>query len=216
MLKNKFGENYWSEYYSAPEEMDNVMNAKEHAAYIKAIFDLEQIDVNSVMDWGFGMGKLFYQVLKVFKPFEAFGIEPSSFIFDKTAPVIEKNRYTPKVKLLNCDLLTWSEKNFLKKPVDLGLCTSVWQYIETEDLKKIIPEMAKSCRYLYLSVPTDIEYQYQINELAFHDQLAIHRTKLEYYNLIRPYFTFVSSRLLESKIVVKENDGYFNDHLFRF
>ena len=45
-----FGQEYWDVNYADPEEMDNIVNAKEHADYLKAIMGLEYVDISSVID----------------------------------------------------------------------------------------------------------------------------------------------------------------------
>ena len=57
-----FSKEYWDVNYADPEEMDNIVNAKEHAQYLKAIIGLEYVDISSVVDLGFGLGFLFEEV----------------------------------------------------------------------------------------------------------------------------------------------------------
>ena len=211
-----FAKDYWDTNYAEPEEMDNIVNAKEHAAYIKAILALESIDVSSVIDLGFGLGVLFKEVLKTFKPYRAYGIEPSAHPFS----VVSKKKLaveSTKIKLENIDLVTWAETETKKEiTYDLGLCTSVFQYLSDDEMKIVLPVMAKRIRFLYFSVPTNLELQKQISDLEFKDEYAIHRTRESYLKLIGPHFTFVSSRLLESKKHFNETNSPFNDYLFRF
>ncbi len=217
--KNKsegFGVEYWETNYAEPEEMDNIVNAKEHAAYIKAIMGLESIDVSSVIDLGFGLAVLFKEVLKTFKPYRAHGIEPSEHPF-KLVSGKKLAVESTKIKLENIDLVTWASTRPKKEMTfDLGLCTSVFQYLSDEEMKVVLPVMAKRIRFLYFSVPTNLELQKQISDLEFKDEYAIHRTRESYLALIRPHFTFVSSRLLESKVHFDETNSPFNDYLFRF
>lgn len=211
-----FGKDYWDTNYAEPEEMDNIVNAKEHAAYMKAIFALESIDVSSVIDLGFGLGVLFKEVLRTFKPYRAHGIEPSQHPFE----LVSKKKLaveSTKLTLENCDLVSWTKKPEKKQNTfDLGLCTSVFQYLSDEDIAAVIPVMAQRIRFLYFSVPTNLELQKQIEDLEFKDEYAIHRTRERYLELISPHFTFVSSRLLESKKHFDETTSPFNDYLFRF
>ena len=76
--------------------------------------------------------------------------------------------------------------------------------------------MSKSVKYLYFSVPTDLELKRQRQELDFHDRFAISRTKSQYRKMIKDHFTIISSRLLESKHFVAEEDSPFSDLLFRY
>lgn len=212
-----FSKEYWEVNYAEPEEMDNIINAREHAAYLKAIFALEAVDISSIIDLGFGLGILFEEVLKTFIPYRAHGIEPSKFIYDQVVKRDIRPAESTKLVLENTDLVSWSEKEMKRDRIfDLGLCTSVLQYLSDEEIKIIMPVIAKRVRYLYLSVPTDLELKIQIEEVKFKDEYAIHRTKACYLKLIRPHFTFISSRLLESKIHHEDDSSSFTDLLFRF
>ena len=212
-----FSKEYWDVNYSEPEEMDNIVNAKEHAEYIKAILGLEYVDISSVIDLGFGLGILFKEVLKTFKPYRAHGIEPSKHAFDVVSRKKLTNIESTKVALENIDLVTWAKKETKReKTFDLGLCTSVFQYLSDEEISLVLPVMAKRIRYLYFSVPTNLELKRQVSDLEFKDEYAIHRTREKYLELIRPHFTFISSRLLESKVHFNDETTYFTDLLFRF
>lgn len=213
-----FPKEYWDVNYESPYEMDNIVNAKEHAAYMQALFNLEYLEIESVIDLGFGLGHLFEEVLKTFNPYRAYGIEPSEFPYNEVKNRgIAPNKST-KMVLDNIDLVTWAQKKDVKstKAFDLGLCTSVFQYLTDEEMKLVLPIMAKRIRFLYFSVPTDIEYKRQIEEVDFKDEYAIHRTKEKYFKLISPHFAFISSRMLESKIHFDETTTHFTDLLFRF
>ncbi len=212
-----FTKDYWDVNYESPEEMDNIVNAKEHAEYMRAIFALESIDISSVIDLGFGLGILFKEVLKTFKPYRAFGIEPSLYPFELVSKKKLTNIESTKLTLVNCDLVTWALSEPKKEQTfDLGICTSVFQYLSDEEIKVVLPILAQRIRYLYFSVPTDLELKRQVSELEFKDEYAIHRTREKYAKLIRPYFTFISSRLLESKVHFDEETSHFTDLLFRF
>ncbi len=213
-----FSKEYWDVNYATPEEMDNIVNAKEHALYIQALFNLEYLEIESVIDLGFGLGFLFQEVLKTFNPYRAYGIEPSQFPYQEVVKRGIAPNDSTKLILDNIDLVTWSQKKDTKvdKIFDLGLCTSVFQYLSDDEIKIIMPVLAKRVRYLYFSVPTDEELKRQINEVEFEDKYAIHRKKEKYYKLIAPHFTFISSRMLESKIHFDESTTHFTDLLFRF
>ena len=58
-----FDRKYWEENYSQPFTMDGIGNAKEHAKYLKAFFELEQVDISSIADFGFGYGYLFQKTM---------------------------------------------------------------------------------------------------------------------------------------------------------
>lgn len=213
-----FSKEYWDVNYSEPEEMDNIVNAKEHAAYMEALFKLEYVDISSVIDLGFGLGILFKEVLRTFKPYRAYGIEPSKHPFELVSKKKLTNIESIKLNIENIDLLTWAKKKQPKdeKIFDLGLCTSVFQYLSDEEIEFILPIMAKRIRYLYFSVPTNLELKRQIEDLEFKDEYAIHRTREKYLKLLKPHFTFISSRLLESRVHFTEESTHFTDLLFRF
>lgn len=212
-----FSKDYWDVNYADPEEMDNIVNAREHAAYMKSIFALEGVDISSVIDLGFGLGILFEEVLKTFNPYRAHGIEPSKHAYDLVAKKDIRPNESTKLVMENTDLVSWSEKIMKREKIfDLGLCTSVLQYLSEEEINIIMPVLARRIRYLYLSVPTDLELKRQIEDVKFRDEYAIHRTREKYLKLIRPHFTFISSRLLESKIHFDTDTSNFTDLLFRF
>jgi hypothetical protein len=212
-----FEEEYWTVNYADLDEMDNIVNAREHAAYMKSIFALESVDISSVIDFGFGLGILFEEVMKAFVPYRAHGIEPSKHAFDLVAKKDISPAESTKLALENIDLVTWAEKEMKRERIfDLGICTSVLQYLSDEEIKKVMPILARRVRYLYLSVPTDLELKRQIEEVEFHDQYAIHRSREKYLKFIHPYFSIISSRLLESKIHFDEDSSHFTDLLFRF
>lgn len=211
-----FPKEYWDVNYEEPDEMDNIVNAKEHAEYLRALFNLQSIEIQSIVDLGFGLGVLFKEILKNFKPYRALGIEPSEYPFKLVQS--KKWIHNPefKLKLLNIDLLTWAKSSNEKDKVfDLGICTSVLQYLSDEEIKEVLPLLSKKIRFLYFSVPTNLEYKRQIEDLEFHDQYAIHRTQEEYLDMIRPHFAIVSSRLLESRVHFNEESTPFSDLLFR-
>ncbi len=212
-----FSEDYWSVNYAEPEEMDNIVNAREHASYMKAIFALHAVDINSVIDLGFGLGVLFQEVLNTFVPYRAHGIEPSVFAYNHVVSKDINPAESTKFVLENIDLVSWAQKEMKRERIfDLGLCTSVLQYLSDEEIKTVMPVLARRVRYLYLSAPTDLELKRQIEDVEFHDQYAIHRSKEKYLKFICPHFTIISSRLLESKIHFDEDSTSFSDLLFRF
>jgi hypothetical protein len=100
--------------------------------------------------------------------------------------------------------------------IDLGICTSVFQYLTDKELKEALPIISKRIKYLHLTVPTDVELGRQVSELEFKDEYAIHRTREQYQKLLKPHFTFVSARVLESKHYFNEDTTAFTDLLYRF
>ena len=155
-------------------------------------------------------------MLRAFKPHMVVGIEPSPYAFKKVK--LDKLRPVPStdLKLFEEDLVTWCRTNRRGNKFDLGICTSVFQYISDKDLKEILPILAQRIKYLYLTVPTDVELGRQVSELEFKDEYAIHRSRDKYQKLLRPHFTFVSARVLESKHCFNEETTHFTDLLYRF
>lgn len=211
-----FDKKYWDKNYSDPMSMDGIGNAKEHVRYLEAYLKIEHVDVSTIVDLGFGYGHLFREMLRTFKPYRAVGIEPSPYAFKKVKPEKLKPVSSTDLKLYEEDLITWCRTKRKENTFDLGICTSVFQYISDKDLKEIIPILAKRIKYLYLTVPTDIELKRQISELEFKDEYAIHRSREKYQKLLRPHFTFISSRILESKSHFDDESTSFTDLLYRF
>jgi SAM-dependent methyltransferase len=211
-----FDKKYWDKNYSEPMSMDGIGNAKDHALYLKSYLAIEHVDIGSIVDLGFGYGHLFREMLRTFLPHTALGIEPSSYAFKKAKPDKWRPVQSTQLQLVQQDLLDWCLEKRKYEPFDLGVCTSVLQYIQTKDLKEIFPVLAKRVKYLYLTVPTDQELKRQIEELEFKDEYAIHRSQDQYYKLLRPHFTFISSRILESKVYFNEETTAFTDLLYRF
>jgi SAM-dependent methyltransferase len=212
----KFDKSYWDKNYSEPMSMDGIGNARDHVRYLKSYLALEHVDVSSIVDLGFGYGHLFREMLKAFIPHTAVGIEPSPYAFKKARLDKLRPASTTDLKLFEEDLLTWCRSKRKELVFDLGLCTSVFQYLEDRELKEIIPVLARRIKYLYLTVPTDRELSRQVSELDFKDEYAIHRSRHKYQKLLRPYFTFVSARVLESKHHFDEESTPFTDLLYRF
>eukprot|EP01083_Nonionella_stella_P280059 952527_1 len=85
---NGFPKDYWEANYDEPDTMDAICNANEHADYIRALFALEQIEVASLADLGFGMGHLTCAFIRSLKPSRVIGIEPSEHVFETAASKI--------------------------------------------------------------------------------------------------------------------------------
>lgn len=213
-----FSEEYWRENYADADDMDGIANAHHHAEALKNLFTLELIDISSVIDFGFGLGHLFEEMLKAFIPYRAYGLEPSAHAYDQVVSRAIAPVESTKLKLEKIDLLTWAQRQTPhSKRFDLGLCTSVFQYLTDQEIELVLPVMAQKVKYLYFSVPTDKELKRQREELEFHDHYALKRSRSFYLKALRPHFTIVSSRLLESKVHFPDPDeSFFTDYLFRF
>jgi trans-aconitate methyltransferase len=215
-MMSNFDRQYWKKNYSDPMSMDGIGNAKEHVRYLKSYFAVEHVDVSTIVDLGFGYGHLFREMMRAFIPHTAVGIEPSEYAFKKAKPDKWRPVESTDLKLIQEDLLSWCRKKRRPTTFDLGICTSVFQYLKTADLEEILPILSQRIRFLYLTVPTNVELKRQIEELEFKDEYAIHRTREEYKKLIFPHFTFISSRILESKHFYNEETTPFTDLLYRF
>lgn len=215
-LTKGFDKKYWTENYSEPTSMDGIGNAKDHARYIKAFFQLEMVDISSVVDLGFGYGYLFQKVLKEFIPYKAMGIEPSRYAFDRASKRKLKPVESTNLTLLNEDLMSWCKrKSSSKLSFDLGICTSVFQYIENKELEITIEILSKRIKFLYLSVPTDFELKRQVEDIGFDDKYAIKRSRAYYRKALSKHFTNISSRIWESKEFFSEETTQFTDLLYR-
>lgn len=215
--KSGFSDRYWEVNYSESDEMDGIGNAREHAEYLKHLFALEFIDISSVLDLGAGLGHLFEAVLKTFIPYKAMAIEPSDYAYRALNSRSLKPAASTRLELHQMDMLTWASKGGkFNKHFDLTLCTSVLQYLEDDEIDQVLPVLAERTKYLYLTVPTDIELARQREDLDFDDQYAISRTRAFYQRKLKPHFTFVGHRLLESKVHFDERSTFFTDLLYRF
>lgn len=213
-----FSSIYWEENYSEPESMDGIGNASLHADYLQSLLAVELIDISSIIDLGFGPGVLFEEMLKRFIPYLAHGIEPSSYIYDQVIKRDLRPVESTQLTLENIDMLSWamSKKKIHQKVFDLGICTSVLQYLSEDEIAQVLPIIAKRVKYLYFSVPTDKELDRQVEEVEFHDRHAYRRSRDWYVKMISPHFTCVSMRVLESKVHADEDSTLFRDLFFRF
>lgn len=222
-----FSDEYWKENYSSPLEMDNVGNRKLHINYIKSFLALEYTDISSIADYGFGLGYLFLEAIKTFKPYRAYGLEPSETAFikgEKRLINFQTNKLpSMKLKLEKIDLLDWAQRYREERPkytkhkaYDLGFCTSVFQYLSDDEILLVSEELAHANKIIYFSVPTDNELKKQREEVEFTDRFAIRRSREKYIELMSKHFTFVGNRFLESKIHYNEETTPFSELLFRF
>jgi hypothetical protein len=122
------------------------------------------------------------------------------------------------IKKYSCTIKQTTLENFkeqeLSKPLDLGICNSIFQYIPSSKISFVFSKLSRLCRYLYFSVPTQVDYDYMKSELDFIDPYAQVRDKKFYLKNMKPHFTIVSLNLLESKIHTKES-GFLYE-FFRF
>lgn len=211
-----FSSDYWELNYAEPETMDGIYNARRRALALKALLDSEYVEVNSLIDIGFGLGVLFKELINLFVPENVVGLEPSAHVFNQVRRTQLTDVETIHIQLHRKDLLQWCQMESNPARFDLGVCTSVFQYLSDFEIRKALPILAQRVYFLYFSVPTDKELKFQSEELDFHDAYAIGRSKEEYRALFQPHFTFVSNRVLESKAFFDETTSHFTDYLYRF
>ena len=211
--ENGFSEEYWVDNYSDPESMDCIGNVKEHFNYLSSLFSLEMIEIRSMVDLGFGLGAMIKEGRKKLSITRVCGVEPSPHAFE----IMQnwKKKYGIKnVTLKNMGMVEWLEK--AKGRYDLGLCNSVLQYLTTKEMEVAIPLLAKRVKYLYLTVPTDLELDFQIRDHQFKDYYAQRRSRSFYQKVLKRDFTFISNRLLESRHFFDEETTLFTNLLYRF
>lgn len=215
MKKTYIDNQYWNENYAEPDLMDGVYNAKEHLIYIKSIFDLEEVTIKSIVDLGFGLGHIFEQIPHYLKPYKLVGVEPSLSAFNQVSIKSEVLQGI-KFRLYNETIQDWiGRKDRFNQQFDLGICNSVLQYLCDDELSETLDGLAQKVKYLYLSIPTNIEYKRQREEFGFVDQYAYKRSKSFYMKLLKKNYTIVSSRLLESKVYFDDRSSNFSEYLFR-
>jgi hypothetical protein len=205
-----FEEDYWKQIYGNLSLMDCVSNAREYARYIHSLMELIKLRVTRLADFGFGLGYLVCETVKLLKPIDIYLLEPSQYAFHKLKDADWIHNY----KIIKDNIRL---EKFKVPPLtfQLGLCNSIFQYIDDKHIEKVTKKLAKSVLYLYFSVPTIEEYNQMYKENKFQDPWAIQRKSKFYKELLNEYFTFVSWRFLESKFHVTEEVSMFDDELFR-
>ncbi|PJZ70711.1 SAM-dependent methyltransferase [Leptospira perolatii] len=194
-----FESSYWKEIYGSGIDVDASFNAKEHANYMKSVFELMQLQIYSVADFGFGKGILLKEVVKALRPSRVFAIDPSEEMIDAMA--LQKWIHSYNLSFLHSTIQDLDSKYFIGSPFDLGICNSVVQYVEDSDIKPIFEKLHKIVKYLYFSVPTNKDYDRMKKEIFFVDPYAHARSRRFYEKVILKYFRRVSFNLLESRLV---------------
>lgn len=211
-----FGEDYWALNYARPEHMDGIGNAAEHARYLKAYFEVEHVTVESYVEIGFGFGVQLREMLHLFAPSSALALDPSPFAQERISELQLDPYDRISIEIRRQSLQDWCSRPDGDELWDLGVCMSVFQYIPDDELLACIPVLGSRLQFLYLTVPTDIELQRQAQEAGFVDEYAIHRSQDWYWEALSNDFTFISSRVLESRHYFDETDTQLTDLLFRF
>lgn len=197
--------------------MDGVFNAVHHARYIRAAFEVLGSAPESVIDFGFGTGHLLAAVGKELAAYRVSGIEPSPVMFGEgSRRVTEAVAPLKRLALEQVDLASWCARpDHAKRRFELGLCTSVLQYLTDEELEAVIPVLAERVKWLYFTVPTTTELRWMREDDDFVDRWAIERTREDWRAWVRPHFEVVGLRLLESRSRVELDRTPFTDHLYR-
>lgn len=191
--------------------IDGIHNAKEHAKYLKSVLELGEIQVTSIGDFGFGKGILLKEMAREFKPKRIIAIDPSKEANDK----LKKQNWLQKFSFsIGCTTLEELNESKIKKPLDLGICNSIFQYIPNGKVSYAFEKLSRICRYVYFSVPTKADYDYMKKELDFIDPYANIRNKNFYLKNMSRHFSIVSLNLLESKVYTRES-GFLYE-FFRF
>ena len=212
-----FPADYWEANYSHPELMDGIQNAASHADYLSAFFALSQVEIRSLADFGFGPAVMLRAMIERFRPYKVIAIEPSSWAFQRVLAHPLSGPTNMRVALEQTDLVSWARHpDHPRRRADLGICTSVLQYLGDSEILEVLPVLSRRVRFLYLTVPTDIDLDRQIAEEQFHDPWAIRRSREVYRAWLAPHFAFVSSRILESRTHYNDRSTPCDELLFRF
>lgn len=210
LISMSLEKDYFDKIYAKTELIDGDYNAKSHARYLFQILSLVEANVNSVADYGFGKGKLLYETIKLFRPSKVMALDSSEYAYEE----LKKQKWVRDWKL-DLQHKELSEIVPPKKAFDLGICNSVLQYVQDEDLEPILERISYSCRFVYLHVPSREDYEKLKLQVDFKDPWAKKRPHRIYEDLVLRYFTRVSWGLLESKTLVDEQMSPFFDSLYR-
>jgi len=209
MSQKSFDQKYFLTIYNKDDTIDGDFNAKEHAHYLKSLFELQGYHPTRIFDYGFGKGTLLKEVSKKLGATYVGGCDVSLYAYDK----LKKKNWTQGWKLKVGNIY---EMPIPKKPYHLGLCNSVLQYLKKDEIKKAIDLMSKSCHYVYLHVPTKEDYKILRSDLKFEDAYAYQYPDKFYKALLKEHFHFVGWGLLESKKFHQHKNSIFTDSIYRF
>ncbi|TGL62559.1 class I SAM-dependent methyltransferase [Leptospira jelokensis] len=207
----EFGSEYWSEIYGNGLDVDGSYNAKQHAEYLKSLFQLMEIPVYKIADFGFGKGILLREMVKAFSPVKVFAVDASKEAFEELKKKDWVKR-SDKFHIYHESLETLVLPKLEKEPVELGICNSVIQYLPENQIPSVLEKMAKYCNYLYFTVPTNEDYAVMKQEMSFVDPYAFSRTKKKYRKWIARDFEIVGYNLLQSKWLGEKG---FKEDFFR-
>jgi ubiquinone/menaquinone biosynthesis C-methylase UbiE len=202
----EFSKKYFQKMYPKDGYIDGDFNAREHANYLKALFDLMEIEGKSLIDFGFGKGELLYRVSKVFDSEKVEAVDVSDFAHQE----IKKKAWSKEWKLHHKPIHEISGRGIF----DLGLCNSVLQYVDDDLVEVSLQRMAEKTKFLYFHVPTSEDYLVLKKVLDFKDPYAKQRPKAFYEKFTAKYFTVVAWGVLESKFNGRKGTP-FTDSFYR-
>ncbi|MCW7492670.1 class I SAM-dependent methyltransferase [Leptospira sp. 2 VSF19] len=207
----KFDGTYWSDIYGNGLDVDGSYNAKQHAEYLKSLFQLMEIPVYRMADFGFGKAILLREMVKTFSPVKVYAVDASKEAYEdlKKKDWVKKS---DKFHIYHESLETLKLPKLEKDPVELGICNSVIQYLPDSMIPNVLEKMAKYCNYLYFTVPTNEDYAVMKEEMKFTDPYAFSRSKKKYRKWISRDFEIVGYNLLQSKWLGEKG---FKEDFFR-
>jgi trans-aconitate methyltransferase len=202
--KKAFEREYWGEMYLEDEEsvIDGLFNAKGHARYAKALFKFMELEVRSLGDFGFGLGVLLKEFVKVFQPKQIIAIDPSHFCVQKL--VKKKWIQNQNIAIVRSNFHDFDTSHLEENPLDLVIVNSVLQYFPNKDFEFQVSRLSKICRYLYITLPTKKDYKKMRKDFDFTDPYAYERDVQYYRKAFQKHFDIVSYNLMESKLRVED------------
>jgi len=207
----KFETEYWKEIYGSGLDVDGSYNAKQHAAYLHSLFQLMEISVYKIADFGFGKGILLREFVKTFAPVKVYAVDASeeAYLDLQKKDWVKKSE---KYEVYHSSLEEFTLKKLEKEPVDLAICNSVLQYLPEQVLPDVVEKIAKYSNYLYFTVPTKVDYDEMRKEMKFTDPYAFERSQKYYRKLLTRDFEVVGYNLLQSKWLGEKG---FKEEFFR-
>lgn len=206
-----FESDYWVEIYGNGLDVDGSYNAKQHANYMYALFQLMEIPVYRLADFGFGKAVLLKEFVRTFSPVTVYAVDAS---MDAYLDLLKKDwvKKSDKYHIYHANLEDFTLAKLEKEPVDLAICNSVIQYLPLEVIPSVLEKLAKYCNYLYFTVPTKTDYTAMRTEMKFSDPYAFERTVKQYRKLVSRDFEIVGYNLLQSKWLGEKG---FKEEFFR-
>ena len=159
---------YWKSLYNEPEFMDGIFNAKQHCLYMRGLFELELIHINRIVEFGCGYGHILKNLISTFHPTTIEVVEPSRSAIELAKKRIKKTN-TSKIKFHQSTIQNWCKKQSTSKKIyDLAVCNSVFQYIPSNQLPRVISLLSKKFRYSSAVIKLDASSATEILTLAIH------------------------------------------------